>query len=139
MDMTMQMMAMHMKDMPMQGMDMTVMQECMEAGSACAAACTMCADSMMGESESVARSMCATMADLAGTMMRAMMRPTGMHAESMMAMHLATMTMANACAAECQKHADRSEDARMCAEACRQCAEASRKTMDLMKGMMTAG
>ena len=136
MNMTMQMMEMHMKDMPMQGMDMMLMQECIEACSACEQASTMCADSMMGDGMAMARSMCANMADMAGTMMRAMLRPNGMHMESMMAMHMATMTMATACAEECMKHAGMSEDARMCAEACRQCAMCCQKMMDAMTGMM---
>jgi len=117
MNMTMQMMEMHMKDMPMQGMDMMLMQECIEACSACEQASTMCADSMMGDGMAMARSMCANMADMAGTMMRAMLRPNGMHME-------------------CMKHAGMSEDARMCAEACRQCAMCCQKMMDAMKGMM---
>lgn len=136
MNMTMQMMEMHMKDMPMQGMDMTLMQDCIEAASACEQACTMCADSMMGDDMAMARSMCANTADMASTMMRAMLRPGGMHTDSMMAMHMASMTMAAACAEECMKHAGMSEDARMCAEACRQCAMACQKMMDAMKGMM---
>jgi len=138
MNTTMQMMEMHLKDMPMQGMDMTVMQECIEACSACEQACTMCADSMMGDGMAMGRSMCATMADMAGTMTRAMLRPNGMHMESMMAMHAATVTMANACADECMKHAGMSEDARMCAEACRQCAMCAQKMMDAMRGMSPA-
>ncbi|MET0716039.1 MAG: four-helix bundle copper-binding protein, partial [Mycetocola sp.] len=42
MNMAMQMMESHQKDMPVQGMDMTMMQECIEACSACEQACTMC-------------------------------------------------------------------------------------------------
>lgn len=138
MNTTMQMMEMHMKDMPVQGMDMMLMQECIEACSACEQACTMCADSMMGGGSGMGHSLCATTADLAGTMMRAMLRPNGMHMEGLMAMHTATMTMATACAEECMKHAGMSEDARMCAEACRQCAMACQKMMDAMSGMMPA-
>ena len=138
MNMTMQMMEMHMKDMPMQGMDMSMMQDCIEAASACEQACTMCADSMMGEDMAMARSMCANTADMASTMMRAMLRPNGMHMDSMMAMHMASMTMASACAEECMKFADMSEDARMCAEACRQCAMCAQKMMDAMRGMSPA-
>jgi hypothetical protein len=138
MNMTMQMMENHLKNMPMQGMDMALMQECIEASAACEQACTMCADSMMAEGMSMARSMCANTADMANTMMRAMLRPNGMQMDSMMAMHMASMTMAAACAEECMKHADMSDDARMCAEACRQCAMACQKMMEAMKGMMPA-
>jgi hypothetical protein len=44
--------------------------------------------------------------------------------------------MASACADECMKHAEMSDDCRMCAEVCRQCAMATEKMMDAMKGTM---
>jgi hypothetical protein len=139
MNMTMQMMEMHRKDLPMQDMDMSVMQECLEAAVACEQACIMCADSMSGQDMSRCVSMCANTADMAKTMVRAMLRPNGTHMESMMAMHMASVTTAAACADECMKHADMSEDARLCAEACRQSAAASQKMMDAMKGMKPSG
>lgn len=130
--MTMQMMEMHTKDMPMMGMDMAMMQECIEACAAAEQATTMCADSMMGDSMMMCRSMCMNMADMSNTMMRTMLRPAGMEQESMMAMLSATMMMASACANECMKHADMSEECRMCAEVCRQCAMSCQKMMDSM-------
>jgi hypothetical protein len=135
--MTMQMMKMHTenlhtKDMPMMGMDMSMMQECIEACSAAEQATTMCADSMMGDSMMICRSMCMNMADMSNTMMRTMLRPAGMEQESMMAMLKATMMMASACADECMKHAEMSEECRMCAEVCRQCAMSCQKMMDSM-------
>jgi hypothetical protein len=75
-------------------------------------------------------------ADTSNTMMRMMMRPNGMHAESFTAMLQATKAMASACADECMKHAEMSDDCRMCAEVCRQCAMATEKMMDAMKGTM---
>jgi hypothetical protein len=131
-NMAMQMMEMHTKAMPMMGMDMTMMQECIEACSAVEQAGTMCADSMMGDDMMMCRSMCMNAADMANTMMRMMMRPAGMHMDSMMSMMTATMTMMNACAEECMSHAEMSEDCRMCAEVCRQCAMAMKKMMDSM-------
>lgn len=130
--MTMQMMEMHTKDMPMMGMDMGMMQECIEACSAAEQATTMCADSMMGDDMMMCRSMCMNMADMSNTMMRSMMRPAGMEQSSMMAMLTATMMMATACADECMKHAEMSDECRMCAEVCRQCAMACQKMMDSM-------
>jgi hypothetical protein len=132
MNSTMQMMEAHFKETPMPGMDLTAMQECIEASAACEQACTMCADSMMGNEMAMARGLCATTADLAGTMMRAMLRPNGMHSEGMLALHRASVTMANACAEECMKHAGMSEDARLCAEACRQNAMACQAMIDAM-------
>lgn len=130
--MTMQMMKMHTKDMPMMGMDMAMMQECIEACSAAEQATIMCADSMMGDAMMMCRSMCMNMADMSNTMMRSMMRPAGMEQQSMMAMLTATMMMATACADECMKHADMSDECRMCAEVCRQCAMTCQKMMDSM-------
>lgn len=129
---TMQMMKMHTKDMPMMGMDMAMMQECIEACSATEQATTMCADSMMGDAMMMCRSMCMNMADMSNTMMRSMMRPAGMEQSSMMAMLTATMMMATACADECMKHADMSDECRMCAEVCRQSAMTCQKMMDSM-------
>jgi len=133
-NMTMQMMQKHTKEMPMMGMgmDMMMMQECIEACSAAEQATTMCADSMMGDDMMMCRSMCMNAADMGNTMMRMMMRPAGMHMESMMAMMSATMMMMNACADECVKMADMSEEAKMCAEVCRQCAMSCKKMMDAM-------
>jgi hypothetical protein len=111
------------------------MQDCIEACSACEQACTMCADSMMGADMSMCRGMCANTADMAGTMMRMMMRPNGMQAEPMMAMLGAMVTMANACAAECMAHADMSDECKMCADVCRQCAMACQAMMDAMAKM----
>jgi hypothetical protein len=139
MNMAMQMMENHAKTMPASGMDMAMMEECIEACSACEQACTMCAGSMMmGENMAMCSGMCMNTADMTNTMMRSMMRPNGMHMESMMSMLQATTMMCNACAEECMKHADMSEDCRMCAETCRQCAMACQKMMDAMKGMMPA-
>ena len=131
-NMTMQMMEMHSKDMAITGMDMGMMQECIEACAAGEQAATMCADSMMGDSMMMCRSMCANAADVMNTMMRMMTRPAGMQGETMMGMLSATMVMATACADECMRHAEMSEECRMCAEVCRQCAMSCQKMMDSM-------
>jgi hypothetical protein len=78
------------------------------------------------------RSMCMNMADMANTMMRAMMRPAGMTSQTMTAMLSATMMMASACADECMKHADMSDECKMCAEVCRQLMMSCQKMMDSM-------
>ena len=132
-NMAQQMMEMHTKDMPMMGMDMMMMQECIEACSAMEQATVMCADAMMmGEDMMKCRSMCMNGADMANTMTHMMMRPMGMHRESMMAMMSAMVMMATACADECMMHADMSEECKMCAEVCRQAAMTCQKMMDSM-------
>ena len=136
MNMAMQMMEMHAAEMPATGMDMAMIQECIEACAACEQACTMCASSMMGDEMMKCTSMCMNSADMANTMMRMMMRPAGMHAPSMMTALQATMSMSNACADECKMRAETSDDARMCADVNRQLAACCQKLMDALTGMM---
>lgn len=140
MNSTMQMMQMHAKDPSLSDADMAMMQECIEACSACEQACTMCASCMMGsEAEGAMHmEMCMNTADMCNTTMRMMLRPAGMNMPAMMAMFEATIMQCNACADECMKHADMHEDCKMCAEVCRQCAMACQKMMDSMKAMMPA-
>ena len=135
MDMTNQMMEMHSKDMPMRGMDLGMMQACIEACSACEQACTMCAGSMMSDDAMSCTAMCMNCADMSNTMMRMMLRPTGMHMPTMMSMLESMMMMATACADECMSHAEMNEDCRMCAEVCRQCAMACQNMLESMKSM----
>ena len=132
-----QMMRMHEKDMPMGGMNMALMEDCIEALSACEQACTMCAASLTGEGMEACMNLCQNTADMAHTMMRMMLRPAGMHMESMLASLQATMTLCAACADECMTHSEMHEDCAMCAEVCRQCAMACQKMMDSMSGAMS--
>ena len=114
---------------PMTGMDMDAMQRCMEACSACEQACTMCSDAMMGDDMRMSMSMCLNTADMAGTTMRMLLRPMGMHSPSMMAMLQAMITQASACADECAKHAATMPSMDMCAQACRECVMACQAIM----------
>lgn len=136
MDMTMQMMEMQTAESSMPGMDMKLMAECIEACSACEQACTMCASCMMGDGTAIHMEMCMNTADMCNTMMRMMLRPSGMMMDSMVRMLDATMMQCRMCADECMKHADMHEDCRVCAEACSQAAMACEKMMDSMKAMM---
>lgn len=115
-------------------MDMAAMQRCMEACAACEQACTMCADAMTGADMRMPLSMCLDCADMAGTTMRMMLRPMGMHQPSMMAMHQAMMTMAQACADECMRYADTMPSMAMCAQACRECVVACQAMVPGMHG-----
>ena len=49
---------------------MAMMQECIEACSACEQACTMCADSMMGAEMAPSAAMCMNTADMSNTSRR---------------------------------------------------------------------
>ena len=110
-------MKMMMADSPMMaGMDMTAMQNLVEASAACEQACVMCSGSAMEMDDCAA--MCMNMAEMADTCMRMMMRPAGYDMEVMSAMMTACVTMARACAAECRMHADMHDHCRYCAMAC---------------------
>ncbi|MCP2371232.1 hypothetical protein BJ978_001908 [Agromyces terreus] len=132
--MTMDMMkgAMSSSEMPMDGMDPMMMQECLEALSACMQACVMCADADAAEGMGRCASMCSNCADVCDAMMRMMLRTRGWDMAVMMSMMQATATTARACSAECMMHAEMSEHCRMCAMACDQLVT----TMEKMSGMM---
>ncbi len=120
-----------MGSMPASGMgaDMASMQECIEACNACAMAATMCADADGGEGMARCASMCMNMADVATAMMRMMLRPTGHDAAVMTAMLGAAVAMCQACATECEQHADMQDHCRVCAMACRNMMEACQALM----------
>jgi hypothetical protein len=141
MNMTMDMMkgAMTASDLPMKDLDMSTMQECIEALSACMQACIMCADADAGEGMGRCGAMCSNCADVCDTMMRMMLRTSGYDMQVMMSMMEACVTMCRACSAECMTHAEMSEHCRMCAMACDQAVTAMEKMMGAMKGMMPAG
>jgi hypothetical protein len=132
MDMSMMMMG----TAKMEGMDMTAMQNLLEASSACEQACTMCANSSLGMTgmEKCA-AMCMNCADMSNTMMRMLLRPAAMDMDSMMAMMQACVVMANGCAAECSMHPDMNETCAMCAKACQEMAAACEAMMTAMKAM----
>jgi hypothetical protein len=124
---------MDMMSMNMPGMDMKMMQDCMEACSAAEQASTMCADAASGDQMGKMGSMCASTADLCNSMMRMMMRPMGFDMGAMKAMLDATATMCRACAEQCMTHADMSDDAKMCAQVCQNCASACEALAGSMK------
>ncbi|WP_344819149.1 hypothetical protein [Microbacterium soli] len=103
----------------MEMMDMAVLQACMDACSACEQACTICSMQRMDCAPA-----CMNCADMAGTMMRGMMRMQGMTPAVMMAMLDACAAMCQYAMDKCMDHADMSEVCRMCAQACRACMDA---------------
>ena len=141
MNMTMDMMkgAMSSSEMPMKGMDPAMMQECMEALSACSQACVMCADADAGEGMGRCGSLCANCADMCDTMMKMMLRVGGWDMQVMSSMMQSTIMMARACSAECMMHAEMAEHCRMCAMACDQAVMAMEKMMGSMSEAMPMG
>jgi hypothetical protein len=138
MNMTMDMMkgAMSSSDMPMKGIDPAMMQECMEALSACVQACIMCADADAVEGMGTCAAICSNCADVCDTMMRMMLRMNGWDMQVMTSMMQSTIVMCRACSAECMMHAEMSEHCRMCAMACDQAVMAMEKMMGSMSKAM---
>jgi hypothetical protein len=131
---------MDMMSMNMPGMDMKMMQDCMEACSAAEQASIMCADAASGDQMAKMASMCANTADLCNSMMRMMMRPMGFDMAVMKAMLDTTAMMCRACAEQCMMHASMSDDAKMCAQVCDNCATACEALAGTMTTeSMTAG
>jgi hypothetical protein len=94
----------------------------------------------MGGTESMAQAdsmamcldMCLNCADMSNTMMRMLLRPTGMSQPAMSAMLQAMVVMCAACADACDAQAKSNPDCAMCAEVCRQSMRACQRMMDSM-------
>jgi hypothetical protein len=129
---------MEMRPMGMEGMDMAMMNDLVDACAACEQTCVVCADSAMGEGMSMGMSMCMSMcldaADMCNTTMRMMLRPNGYDMMSVMAMLEACMSMCRAAAAECMKH-DGMETMMMCSKACMACVEECNRMLMAMRAM----
>jgi hypothetical protein len=124
---------MDMMSMNMPGMDMKMMQDCMEACSAAEQASIMCADAASGDQMAKMAGMCANTADVCNSMMRMMMRPMGFDMAVTKAMLETTAMMCRACAEQCKMHASMSDDAKMCAQVCENCATACEALAGTMK------
>lgn len=133
--MMMDAMSKDMKMMPgMDMMDMSVLQECMDACSAAEQAATICSTQMMDDCSP----MCMNCADMCHAMMRTMMRMQGMTPGAMMSMLDATIAMCQVCMSECMAHADESMACKMCAQACQACMDACMKMKDMMAEAVAA-
>ena len=130
--MTSQLLEAHQQELPAPGIDLELLQECVEACSACEQASTVCASGMSGEGVAA----CLNAADMANTMMRAMLRPKGMHLDGIMALLHATVAVCDAAVAALTRNDAMGEDARLCAEACRECSASCRGLLDYMRSTM---
>jgi hypothetical protein len=138
MNMTMDMMmgAMSSSEMPMKDMDPAMMQDCIEAVSACMQACIMCADAAAAEGWARCAALCADCADVCDAMTRVKLRVTGWDMGVMGSMMQATAVVCRACSAECMLHADASDECRMCAMACDEAAAAVERMTAAMSAAM---
>lgn len=116
------MMDMMSKDMAKAGMsttDMSVLEACLDACSACEQASIVCSMEMTPCAPA-----CMNCAAMCNTMMNCMLRMQGMTREVTMSMLDATIATCQMCMDECMAHADDSEVSRMCAQSCKACMDA---------------
>jgi hypothetical protein len=113
-------------------LDAKSLAACIDACSACVAICTMCADACAAEPEvdQLRRCirLCLDCADLCGATARVLSRAGQPDSAALHSALEACSSIAQACAAECHKHAAHHAHCRVCEEACahaaRACAEA---------------
>lgn len=110
--------------------DRELLARCIEECLACAQACTACADACMSESDEAMPMLrkcmrsCADCADVCDMTGRILSRHTEYDANITRAMLDACATVCRSCADEGERHAQRHEHCRICAEACRRCEQA---------------
>lgn len=107
-------------DMPRatRSVDMSLVQECISALSACAQASTVCADMDGMSGSGVCAAQCANCADMCNAMMRMMLRMNGWDMAVMAhALETGAMIM-RACAEACKANCDNDDHCRLCMAAC---------------------
>lgn len=106
---------------------------CIEECFVCAQTCIACADACLGEEMVAELTQCIRLnndcADVCISTGKVASRRTGSDQEVIRRMLDACATACGLCAAECEKHAERHEHCRICAEACRRCEQACRDAL----------
>jgi hypothetical protein len=106
---------------------------CIEDCYDCAQACTSCADACLAEDMVAQLRQCIRLnldcADVCLATGAVASRRTGSNEQVIRDMLAACATACELCGAECQRHADRHEHCRVCAEACRRCELACRDAL----------
>jgi hypothetical protein len=108
--------------------DLDLRARCIEACSACAVACTSCADADLaeGDVEDMVRCarLCLDCADLCDATKRIVTRQTASDVAVVRAAVEACVVGCRTARAECERHAEHHEHCRRCAEVCGDCEEA---------------
>jgi hypothetical protein len=104
---------------------------------ACSEACTACADACLSEPMIAELAKCIRTnldcADICHATARVLSRHTGYDANISRTMLEACVMACNACAEECELHADMHEHCRICAQACRDCQAACEQLLAAMR------
>ncbi|WP_370409941.1 four-helix bundle copper-binding protein [Streptomyces fradiae] len=115
--------------------DADALGRCIEHCMACAQACAACADACLAETELRDLAGCVVRdldcADLCTATAAVVTRRTARNGDVTRSVLLACRTACAACAAECERHGDRHEHCRICAEACRACEQACADLLEL--------
>jgi hypothetical protein len=117
-------------------LDTKSLAACIDACSSAVAICTMCADACAAEPEfdTLRRCirLCLDCADLCGTTVRILSRGGQPDSATLRSALEACSSIAQACAAECRKHADHHGHCRVCAETCAMCARACVDALEML-------
>jgi hypothetical protein len=103
------------------------LSNCLTLGQECGVVCTLCADACLGEPQVDMLRTCIRLnmdcADICDTTVRLLARFVGRDLDVIDDQITVMMTACQACAAECERHAEQHEHCRVCAETCRRCSD----------------
>ena len=115
-----------------------ILARCIDECLACEQSCTACADASMAEDEVIElRScirLCLDCADICVATSRVLTRQTEYDPGTARAQVSSCRDLCEACAAECERHAEHHEHCRVCAEECRRCVAACSTVQDAIPG-----
>lgn len=114
------------------GFDTDYLVAAIDGALACAQVCSACASACLTEDEPVVSCVHSDLncADVCMTTVRMLSRAAGTDPAVIRAQLEVCVTACEACALQCEDHADRHDHCRLCAQACRRCAEACRALLD---------
>jgi uncharacterized protein DUF326 len=118
-------------------LDADVLVAAIDALSDCAQACTACADDCLSEQMVAELVKCIRLnldcADVCTATLRVLSRQTEYDANLTRPLLEACVAACKSCGDECERHAQRHEHCRVCAEACRRCERACNDLLASMK------
>ncbi len=105
--------------------DADLFAQCADACFECAESCTACADACLSEEQIAELRTCVRLnldcVDICESVGKVLLRQTGRKPETLRAHLEAVIAVVGACAEECERHAQKHEHCRICAEVCRRC------------------
>jgi hypothetical protein len=120
---------------PLPHIDRAALAECIEACIECAATATACAEACLSEPDLPELTECIRAsldcADVAATTARVLARHPAYDANLRRALLAACRVAAALSAEECERHAERHNHCRVCADACRRCEAACQSLLDV--------